>query len=141
MVDDHGRKFRKCRNSLKKQNKTLPIVLPFSLLSNIFLFIYSFIHMYIHCLGHHSPPPLFPPKPLRFRAEPFLPSSPVLLERRHSNNKKDIVFLLVGDKDSYTEIPIIASMQICIRTQIRYFCLLKIVLQGVFLWHFHVYMH
>jgi hypothetical protein len=35
------------------------------------------------------------PTPLRFQAEHVLPFSPILLKRRHSNNKKDKVFLLV----------------------------------------------
>jgi hypothetical protein len=62
--------------------------------SKITLKIYSFIHMCIHCLGHFSPlplPPPSPPHPLHFQAEPVLPSSPILLKRRH---KKDIAFLL-----------------------------------------------
>jgi hypothetical protein len=77
--------------------------------------------MCIHCLGHLSPhllPPPFPPHPPRFQAEPVLPSSPILLKRRHSNNKKGIGFSLVWDMDSYAEIPSVASMHKCITTQI-----------------------
>jgi hypothetical protein len=60
------------------------------------------IHMCIHCLGHlsplppfpllTSPPPLFCPLVLRF-----------CWRENIRDNRKDIVFLLVWDKDSYTE--------------------------------------
>jgi hypothetical protein len=39
------------------------------------------------------PLPLSPPP--YFQAEPVLPSSPILLKRRHKHNKKDTAFLLV----------------------------------------------
>jgi hypothetical protein len=45
--------------------------------SKTHFFLYSFIHMCIHCLGH------FCPHPPHFQAEPVLPSSPILLKRRH----------------------------------------------------------
>jgi hypothetical protein len=35
-----------------------------------------------------------------------------------NDDKKDIVFLLVWDKDNYTEIPRVASMHLCIATHI-----------------------
>jgi hypothetical protein len=35
------------------------------------------------------------PHPSHFQAEPVLVFSPILLKRRHKNNKKDIAFLLV----------------------------------------------
>jgi hypothetical protein len=38
------------------------------------------------------PSPLYPPG---FQAEPVLPFSPILLKEDISNNKKDIVFLLI----------------------------------------------
>jgi hypothetical protein len=39
------------------------------------------------------------------------------------DDKKDIAFLLVWDKDSYAEIPSIASMHKCITTRIDSFLL------------------
>jgi hypothetical protein len=66
--------------------------------------------MCIHCLRQLSPPPALPyspPKPLpdpHFWAEPVLPCFLRLGWRENiGNNKKDIAFLLVWDKDSYTE--------------------------------------
>jgi hypothetical protein len=55
--------------------------------------------MYIHCLGHLSlcPPPSSPFCPT-LHVTPSFPSSENI-----KDNKKDIVFLLVWDKDSYTE--------------------------------------
>jgi hypothetical protein len=35
------------------------------------------------------------PRPPLFQTEPVLPFSPILLKRRHSNNKEDIALLLV----------------------------------------------
>jgi hypothetical protein len=51
--------------------------------------------MCIHCLGHFSPLPSPPFSPPHFQAEPLLPSSLILLREDKSNNKKDIVLLLV----------------------------------------------
>jgi hypothetical protein len=66
--------------------------------SVIFKIIFTFIHMCIHCLGH------LPPAPTpSFQAEPVV----VLWFCWRENirdNKKDIAFLLVCDKDSYAEI-------------------------------------
>jgi hypothetical protein len=52
--------------------------------------------MFIHWVispSYPLPPSSFPP--LHFQAEPVLLFSPILLKRRHSNKKKDEVFLLV----------------------------------------------
>jgi hypothetical protein len=51
------------------------------------------------------PPPPLPPITSTpwFQVEPVPPSSPILLKRNTGDNKKDISFLLVWDKDSYTE--------------------------------------
>jgi hypothetical protein len=63
-------------------------------------FFYSFIHMCIHCLGH-----FFPLPPASHHHHPHFQAEPVQVCWRVdiSNNKKDIAFLLVWDKDSYTE--------------------------------------
>jgi hypothetical protein len=79
------------------------------MLYNISFFLHSFIHMCIHCLGHFSPllpaPSLSPQHPsLLGRTCPALFSNFVEEKREDiSNNKKDIAFLLVWHKDSYTE--------------------------------------
>jgi hypothetical protein len=67
-----------------------------------YFFIYSLIHMCIHCLGHLS---LLPPTLLPFasRQNQFCPLLQFFWREDISNNKKDIAFLLVWDKDSYTE--------------------------------------
>jgi hypothetical protein len=58
-------------------------------------FFNSFIHMCINCLGHFSPlTPAFPLSPY-LQAETVLPSSLILLMRRHKHNKEDKAFLLV----------------------------------------------
>jgi hypothetical protein len=90
----------------------------------IFWFIYSFIHMWIHCLGHLSPYPdlhplSLPPTSLTYRNNVFCPLLQFCWREDISNIKKDIVFLLVWDKDSYIEIPSIASMHLCITTRIE----------------------
>jgi hypothetical protein len=56
---------------------------------------FSFIHICVHCLGHLSP--LLP----HFQAEPGILQ--FCWRENISDNKKDIAFLLVWDKDSYTE--------------------------------------
>jgi hypothetical protein len=51
-----------------------------------FLIVYTFIQMCIHCLVHLSPPTPAPsslPHHLFFQAEPVLPPSPILLNRKH----------------------------------------------------------
>jgi hypothetical protein len=57
----------------------------------------------IHCLYHLPPPP--PPLPTTpcFQAERVLTSSPICWRENIRDNKKDISFLLVWDKDSSTE--------------------------------------
>jgi hypothetical protein len=71
--------------------------------------IYSFIHMCIHCLGHISPllpaphPVTITPISLASSQNLFSPLLQICWREDISNNKKDIVFLLVRDKDSYTE--------------------------------------
>jgi hypothetical protein len=77
----------------------------------MFFIVYSFIHMSIHCLDPLSPPPPHLP---HFQIEPVLPSSPILLKRRHKWFIRKTAFLLVWDKDSYKRIPNIASMHMCI---------------------------
>jgi hypothetical protein len=49
------------------------------------LIVYTFIHMCICCLGHLSPPfcPSLLPYPSCFQAELVLPSSLILLKRKH----------------------------------------------------------
>jgi hypothetical protein len=86
----------------------------------LFFIVYSFIHMYIHCLGHLSP---LPPAPIPLPPTPLPPGricSALLfsnfVEEKTWDNMKDIAFLLAWDKDSYTEILIIASMHRCITT-------------------------
>jgi hypothetical protein len=67
---------------------------------SFFIIAYSFFHMSIHCLGP-CPLPL-PLAPLTSRQNLFCP----LLQfcwREGISDKKDIVFLLVWDKDSYTQ--------------------------------------
>jgi hypothetical protein len=55
-----------------------------SLRSFFFLFIYSHVHTLFGPFLPPCPlPPLCPPTPSRFQAEPVLPFSPVLLKRRH----------------------------------------------------------
>jgi hypothetical protein len=73
--------------------------------------------MCIHCLGHLSLPP-HPHHPLSSRQNLFFPLLQFCWRVDISNNKKDTAFLLVWDKDSYTEIPSIASMHRCITTRI-----------------------
>jgi hypothetical protein len=70
---------------------------PFFVLGSLFfLIVYSFIHMYIHCLGHLSP---F----LTSRQNLFCPLLQFCWRENIRDNKNDIAFLLVWDKDSYTE--------------------------------------
>jgi hypothetical protein len=73
----------------------------------VFFIVYSFIHMCIHCLGHLSPLPsgssLPPATTLASRQNLFFPLLQFCWREDISDNKKDIVFLLVWDKDSYTE--------------------------------------
>jgi hypothetical protein len=53
---------------------------------------YSFTHMYIRCLGHFSS---LPPTPLSSRQNLFCPFLQFCWRVDISNNKKDLVFLLV----------------------------------------------
>jgi hypothetical protein len=61
---------------------------------------------------------LFGPPPLpHFWQNLFHPLIlPFCWKENISDNKKDLSFLLVWDKDSYTEIPSVASMHMCIST-------------------------
>jgi hypothetical protein len=75
-------------------------------LSFIYLCFYSFILICIHCLNHFSPlvlPPPSPPTPLTSRQNLFCSLLQLCWREDISNNKKDIEFLLVWDKDSYKE--------------------------------------
>jgi hypothetical protein len=68
----------------------------------------SFLHLltYVYIIWTTSPCP---------QAEPVLLScSPILYKKKHKN----MVFLLVWDKDSYTEICYVVSMHMCITNQI-----------------------
>jgi hypothetical protein len=56
--------------------------------------IFTFTYMHVHCLGH-SPPLLGKTCSALFLSN--------FVEEKTWDNKKDIVFLLVWDKDSYTE--------------------------------------
>jgi hypothetical protein len=60
-----------------------------------YFIVFTFTHMCIHCLGHL---PLLPGR----ICSAFLFS--VFVEKKTRDNKKGIVFLLVWDKDSYTEV-------------------------------------
>jgi hypothetical protein len=78
--------------------------------------------MCIHCLSHLYPPlhPLLTPShhpPLTSGQNLFCPLVLQFCWRENvRDNKKGIAFLLVWDKDSYTEIPSVASMHMCITT-------------------------
>jgi hypothetical protein len=88
-----------------------------SLHSLLKLFIHLFICVYIvWAISCPFPlPPPSPPTPLALRQNLFCP----LLQFCWRDNKKDMEFLLAWDKDSYTEIPSIASMSMCITTWIN----------------------
>jgi hypothetical protein len=66
-----------------------------------------FIYLYVHtCLGHLSHYPLFPPSsptPLTSRQNLFCPLLQYCWRENIRDNKKDIIFLLAWNKDSYTE--------------------------------------
>jgi hypothetical protein len=59
------------------------------------LFISSYVHTLFGPFLTPAPTPSLSLHPLHFQAEPVLPFPPILLKSSHSNNKKDIVFLLV----------------------------------------------
>jgi hypothetical protein len=59
---------------------------------NFLLFIYSHVHTLFESF---LPPAPLPHPLLHFQAEPVLPLSLILLERRHKHNKEVKVFLLV----------------------------------------------
>jgi hypothetical protein len=62
----------------------------------LFIFIHLLICAYIvWAISPPTPTPSLSPIPPHFQVEPVLPFSPILLKRRHSNNKKGKVFLLV----------------------------------------------
>jgi hypothetical protein len=67
------------------------------ILFKIYFIILTFIHMCIHCLGYLSLP-LLPG-----RTCSTLLFSDFVEEKNIRDNKKDIAFLLVCDKDNYTE--------------------------------------
>jgi hypothetical protein len=68
----------------------------------IYFIVFTFTHMCIHCLGHLPSPP--PPPPPTSRHNLFCPLLLRYCWRENiSNNMKDIAFLLVWDKNSYTE--------------------------------------
>jgi hypothetical protein len=74
--------------------------MPYSTYS--FLIVYTFIYMCIHGLGHLSPCPApYLPSLTGRTCSAFLFSN--FVEEKTRDNKKDIVFLLVWDKDSYTK--------------------------------------
>jgi hypothetical protein len=95
----------------KERTETVPYIYgdAFSMMSRhfrtiiffLFLVYFSFIHIVIcaHIVSAISSPlpfvPYLSPHQPIFQAEPVLNFSPVLLKRRHSNNKKDITFWLV----------------------------------------------
>jgi hypothetical protein len=63
-----------------------------------FFIVYSLINMCIHCLGQPYPCPLSPPSPptpLAYRKDFFCPFLQFCWRVDISNNKKDILFLLV----------------------------------------------
>jgi hypothetical protein len=70
----------------------------------------SFIHIYIHYMGHLSPAPS-PPTILTFRQNLFCPLLQFYWKVDISNNKKDLVFLLVEIRIPIWEISSISSMQ------------------------------
>jgi hypothetical protein len=72
--------------------------------------------IYLHVYTLFVPPPLFPPVPL-FCSEAWGVVLQFCRRKNIKDNKKNMVFLLVWDKDSYTEIPSIASMLMCVTTQ------------------------
>jgi hypothetical protein len=80
----------------------------------IFIFLVVYIYSYMYTLGH-----LFPrmhPHPLTYRQNLFHPFLQFCWRENIRDNKKDIAFLLVWDKDSYTEkesYTSIASMHMC----------------------------
>jgi hypothetical protein len=59
----------------------------------IFLFIYSHVHTLFGSILPPVPHPIFPSP--QFQAGPVLPSSLILLKKRHMYNKNDKAFLLV----------------------------------------------
>jgi hypothetical protein len=61
-------------------------------------FFFTFTHMFIHCLDHLP----LPPHPC-FQAEPVPHVLRFCWRENIRDNKKDIAFLLVWGKDSYTE--------------------------------------
>jgi hypothetical protein len=84
------------------------------------LLIHLFICAYI-VWAISSPCPLslpLPPTLLASRQNLFCPPLQFCWRENIRDNKKDIAFLLAWDKGSYTEIPNIGSMHICITTQI-----------------------
>jgi hypothetical protein len=73
--------------------------------THIFWYIYSFMHRCIHSLGHLPPcppPTLSPFHALISRQNLLCPIFQFCWREDISNNKKDLAFLLVWDKDCYT---------------------------------------
>jgi hypothetical protein len=75
----------------------------------------------VHTLfGPFQPPALHPLPllltPIASRQDLFCPLLQFCWRVNISNNKNDIAFLLVWEMDSYTEIPRIASMHMCVTT-------------------------
>jgi hypothetical protein len=74
-----------------------------------FLFVCLFIYSHVHTLFGPSFPPApplatsFSPTPFASRQSLFYPLLQFCWREDTSNNKKDKAFLLVWDKDSYTE--------------------------------------
>jgi hypothetical protein len=70
----------------------------------VYLFIYSYMHTLFGPSLPLSPYPLpLPPTHLTSRQNLFCPLLQFCWSKDINNNKKDIGFLLVWDKDSYTE--------------------------------------
>jgi hypothetical protein len=88
--------------------------------SNLFFFFFLFIlsfYIYSHMYTLYGPP--LPPSEQNLFCPPLL----WFCWRENIRDKKDIVFLLVWDKDSYTECYLlsVASMHVCIATHIDSF--------------------
>jgi hypothetical protein len=95
---------RTVRNEFLSICKSLSLFLFnfFSLLFLVYLFIYSYVLTLFSHLSPRPPIPFSPPH-LTSRQKLFCTLLQFCGRENISNNNKDMVFLLVWDKDSYTE--------------------------------------